>query len=54
MLTRLLKRNLGYHAQLAKLAEELGRSNREADVALDRALASLKATRAQLDRRVAY
>lgn len=37
--------------QLAALAAELDRSNREASAALDRALASIEATRAQLDRR---
>ena len=40
-------------AQLAALASELERSNREASAALDRALASIDATRAQLDGRVA-
>ena len=37
--------------QLAALAAELDRSNREAAAALDRALASIETTRAQLDRR---
>jgi hypothetical protein len=37
--------------QLAALAAELDRSNREAAAALDQALASVEATRAQLDRR---
>jgi hypothetical protein len=37
-------------AQLAALATELERSNAEASAALDRALASIEATRAQLDR----
>lgn len=37
--------------QLAVLAVELERSNREAAAALDCALASIDATRAQLDRR---
>lgn len=36
-------------AQLAELSVELERSNREAFAALDRALASVAATRAQLD-----
>jgi hypothetical protein len=40
-------------AQLAALATELKRSNDEASAALDRALASIEATRAQLDRRPA-
>ena len=35
-------------AQLAALAAELSRSNRDASEALDRALASVEATRAQL------
>jgi hypothetical protein len=38
-------------AQLTALAAELGRSNREAAAALDRALASIAATRAQLESR---
>lgn len=37
--------------QLAALAAELQRSNREAAAALDRALASVAATRKQLDHR---
>ena len=37
--------------QLAALAAELERSNNEASAALDRALASIEETRAQLDRR---
>jgi hypothetical protein len=40
-------------AQLAALATELERSNREASATLDRALASIEMTRAQLDRRSA-
>jgi hypothetical protein len=36
-------------AQLAELAQELSRSNREAVAALDQALASVAATRAQLE-----
>ncbi len=39
-------------AQLAALAKELERSNREAATALDRALASIAATRAQLDEKL--
>jgi hypothetical protein len=39
--------------QLAALAAELERSNNEASAALDRALASIEKTRAQLDRRSA-
>jgi hypothetical protein len=48
-LIRLLKRNCSYQAQLSKLSEELTRSNRKAGLALDRALASVAATRAQFD-----
>jgi hypothetical protein len=40
-------------AQLAALAAELERSNNDASAALDRALASIEATRAQLDRQSA-
>ncbi|HYE52215.1 MAG TPA: hypothetical protein VEB20_21650 [Azospirillaceae bacterium] len=38
-------------AQLALFASELARSSQEASEALDRALASVEATRAQLERR---
>jgi hypothetical protein len=40
-------------AQLAALAAELRRSNEAAAAALDRALSSIAATRAQLDRKTA-
>jgi hypothetical protein len=39
--------------ELVRLAEELRRSGEAADAALDRALASIEKTRAQLERRVA-
>jgi len=40
-------------AELTALASELTESNREAAAALDRALASIQATRSQLDRQAA-